>query len=126
MGKTIIILCLIGILSYFLYINGYMVVASKRAFMFLGSKRGKKAMFSSCTGYIKRVVKFKENKLYHVDFRLELEKGGVMLELLDARKQVILSLNGSEGAKIEVKSGEIYYMILRFKSATGSYEVSWE
>ena len=126
MGKTIIILCLIGILSYFLYINGYMVVASKRAFMFLGSKRGKKAMFSSCTGYIKRVVKFKENKLYHVDFRLELEKGGVMLELLDARKQVILSLNGSEGAKIEVKSGERYYMILRFKSATGSYEVSWE
>ena len=103
-----------------------MVVASKRAFMFLGSKRGKKAMFSSCTGYIKRVVKFKENKLYHVDFRLELEKGGVMLELLDARKQVILSLNGSEGAKIEVKSGERYYMILRFKSATGSYEVSWE
>ncbi|MBR4983444.1 MAG: hypothetical protein IKY94_12890 [Lachnospiraceae bacterium] len=126
MGKTIIILCLIGILSYFLYINGYMVVSSKRSLMFLGSKRGKKAMFSSCTGYIKRVVKFKENKLYHVDFRLELEKGGVMLELLDARKQVILSLNGSEGAKIEVESGERYYMILRFKSATGSYEVSWD
>lgn len=126
MGKTIIILCLIGILSYFLYINGYMVVSSKRSFMFLGSKRGKKAMFSSCTGYIKRVVKFKESKLYHVDFRLELEKGEVMLELLDARKQVILSLNGSEGAKIEVESGERYYMILRFKSATGSYEVSWD
>ena len=126
MGKTIILLSLIGILAYFLYINGYMVVASKRALMFFGSKRGKKAVFSSCTGYIKRVVRFKESKLYHVDFRLELEKGGVMLELLDARKQVILSLNGSEGAKIEVKSGERYYMILRFKSATGSYEVSWE
>lgn len=126
MGKTIIILCLIGILSYFLYINGYMVVSSKRSLMFLGSKRGKKAMFSSCTGYIKRVVKFKENKLYHVDFRLELEKGEVTLELLDTRKQVILSLNGSEGAKIEVERGKRYYMILRFKSATGSYEVSWD
>lgn len=126
MGKTIIILCLIGILSYFLYINGYMVVASKRAFMFLGSKRGKKAMFSSCTGYIKRVVKFKESKIYHVDFNVELEKGEVTLELLDKKKQLIVSLNGNESSKIEVESGERYYMILRFKSATGSYEVSWE
>lgn len=126
MGKTIIILCLIGILSYFLYINGYMVVASKCAFMFLGSKRGKKAMFSSCTGYIKRVVKFKESKIYHVDFNVELEKGEVTLELLDKKKQLIVSLNGNESSKIEVESGERYYMILRFKSATGSYEVSWE
>lgn len=103
-----------------------MVVSSKRSLMFLGSKRGKKAMFSSCTGYIKRVVKFKESKIYHVDFNVELEKGEVTLELLDTRKQVILSLNGSEGAKIEVESGKRYYMILRFKSATGSYEVSWD
>ena len=126
MGKTIIILSLIGILSYFLYINGYMVVVSKRAFMFLSSKRGKKAIFSSCTGYIKRVVKFKESKRYHIDFRLELEKGEVTLELLDAKKQVLLSMNSSEGAKLEAESGQRYYMILRFKSATGSYEIIWE
>lgn len=126
MGKTIIILSLIGILSYFLYINGYMVVVSKRAFMFFGSKRGKKAIFSSCTGYIKRVVKFKESKTYHIDFRLELEKGEVTLELLDAKKQVLLSMNSREGAKLEAESGQRYYMILRFKSATGSYEIIWE
>ena len=126
MAKTIIILCLIGILSYLLYINGYMVVVSKRAFMFLGSKRGKKAMFSSCTGYVKRVVKFKESKVYNIDFKLELEKGEMVLELLDAKKQVILSLNKSECSKIEVESRQRYYMILRFKSATGSYEVIWE
>lgn len=29
------------------------------------------------------------------------------------------------GAKIEVENGQKYYMILRFKSATGSYEVNW-
>ena len=126
MVKLIIILFLIGVLSYFLYINGYMVVTSKRAFMFLGSKRGKKAMFSSCTGYIKRVVKFKESKIYHVDFNVELEKGEVTLELLDVKKQLMLSLNGSEISKIEVKNGQRYYMVLRFKAATGSYEVSWE
>ena len=126
MGKTIILLSLIGILAYFLYINGYMVVASKRALMFFGSKRGKKAVFSSCTGYIKRVVRFKESKLYHVDFRLELEKGEVMLELLDAKKQLVLALSGCAISEIEVESGQKYYMVIRFKSASGSYEISWE
>jgi len=126
MAKTIILLCLIGILSYLLYINGYMVISSKHAFMFLGSKRGKKAMFSSCTGYIKRVIKFKESKVYHVNFGLELEKGEVALELLDEKKQIILSLNSNDTSEIEVESRKRYYMILRFKSATGNYEVTWE
>lgn len=126
MVKIFILLAFIGILSYLLYINGYMVISSKRAFMFLGSKRGKRAMFSSCTGYIKRVVKFKESKVYNINFKLELEKGEVVLELLDAKKQVILSLNKSECSKIKVESRQRYYMILRFKSATGSYEVIWE
>ena len=126
MEEMIFLLRLIGILSYLLYINGYMVVASKRAFMFLGSKRGKKAMFSSCTGYIKRVIKFKESKVYHVNFGLELEKGEVALELLDEKKQIILSLNGNDTSEIEVESRKRYYMILRFKSATGNYEVTWE
>lgn len=126
MVKAIILLVFIGILSYLLYINGYMVISSKRAFMFLGSERGKKAMFSSCTGYVKRVVKFKESKVYNIDFKLELEKGEVVLELLDAKKQVILSLNKSECSKIKVENGKRYCMILRFKSATGSYEVTWE
>lgn len=126
MAKTIILLCLMGILSYLLYINGYMVISSKHAFMFLGSKRGKKAMFSSCTGYIKRVIKFKESKVYHVNFGLELEKGEVALELLDEKKQIILSLNGNDTSEIEVENGKRYCMILRFKSATGSYEVTWE
>ena len=126
MVKAIILLVFIGILSYLLYINGYMVISSKRAFMFLGSERGKKAMFSSCTGYVKRVIKFKESKVYNIDFKLELEKGEVVLELLDAKKQVILSLNKSECFKIKVESRQRYYMILRFKSATGNYEVTWE
>ena len=126
MEEMIFLLCLIGILSYLLYINGYMVVASKRAFMFLGSKRGKKAMFSSCTGYVKRVIKFKESKVYPVDFKLELEKGEVTLEILDAKKQSVLTLNDSQISEIEVVSGQRYYMVLRFRSASGSYEVTWE
>mgnify|MGYP003292195590 CR=1 FL=1 len=126
MGKMFILFGLIGILSYLLYINGYMVVTSKRAFMFLGSKRGKKALFSSCTGYIKRGVKFKESKPYHIDFKSELEKGEVTLELLDAKKQILLSLNGSEASEIKVENGQRYYMIIRFKSASGNYEVAWE
>ena len=69
---------------------------------------------------------FKESKVYNIDFKLELEKGEVVLELLDAKKQVILSLNKSECSKIKVESRQRYYMVIRFKSATGNYEVIWE
>ena len=83
-------------------------------------------MFSSCTGYIKRVIKFKESKVYPVDFKLELEKGEVSLEILDAKKQSVLTLNDSQISEIEVVGGQRYYMVLRFRSASGSYEVTWE
>ena len=72
------------------------------------------------------MIKFKESKTYYVEFKLELEKGGVTLEILNAKKQLILSLNSGETFKIEAESGQRYYMVIRFNSATGSYEVNWE
>ena len=70
MIKTIAIITIVLLITYYLYVNGYVFVSSKRAVLFIGSKGGKKARFVSCTGYIKRAVKFKENRLCQFTFYL--------------------------------------------------------
>ena len=51
------------VLFYFLWVNGYMILNAKRALLFVGSLRGKnkcEVSFSSCSGYVKKVIKFNE------------------------------------------------------------------
>ena len=47
---TIVLLIAMGIVSYWLYINGYLMTNAKRAVMYVGSMRGRKASFTACTG----------------------------------------------------------------------------
>ena len=61
----IALLVIMGIAFYFLYINGYLVTNAKRAVMYIGSLGGRKATFTSCTGYTKRVIKFRESGSVH-------------------------------------------------------------
>ena len=126
MSKLILILPLMGILMYLLYINGYLVANSKRAAMFIGSRRGKKSRFSSCTGYIKRVIRFKENRKYHFALSTELSTGEISMELLDRAGQSVLSLDSNvrEGS-ITAETKKRYELIIRFRSASGSYELDW-
>ena len=123
------VLVIVGIvlLFYVLYINGYMIMQSKRALMYVGTDRGKKASFTSCSGYTKRVVKFEEDRSYYFDLKLELTKGDVMVEILDSGKQCLLSLgqNTTEGS-ITAEKGKRYYMVVRFRAASGNYTVDWK
>ena len=123
------VLVIVGIvlLFYVLYINGYMIMQSKRALMYVGTDRSKKASFTSCSGYTKRVVKFEEDRSYHFELKLELVKGDVMVEILDSGKQCLLSLgqNTTEGS-ITAEKGTRYYMVVRFRAASGNYTVDWK
>ena len=112
---------------YLLYINGYLVTNAKRALVYIGSMGGKKATFTSCTGYTKRIIKFKENGEVNFHFDLELTKGDVTMELLDESKQCILQLDHTkQHARIHIESKKRYYLIFRFKSASGRYLLTWE
>ncbi len=117
------------ILFYVLYIYGYMVISAKRAMKFIGSIRGYdscKATFTSCDGYMKRVMRFEENKTYCFKLRTELTKGEVSVEILDSNKQKILELNSvHQSERIDVYKGERYYMVFRFQMASGKYELKW-
>ncbi len=130
MDKTISLIVLpifMGAVFYLLYINGYLITNAKRALVYIGSMGGRKATFTSCTGYTKRVVKFKESKDVHLHFDLELTKGDVTMELLDGSKQCILQLDHTKQfATIPVEAKKRYYLVFRFKSASGRYLLTWE
>ena len=94
--------------------------------MFIGSLRGKKATFTSCNGYMKKIVKLKADYKYRLSLNTKLTNGRMTVELIDRDKQRIMQLNEFISQKdISVKKSGRYTLILRFFSATGSYELNW-
>lgn len=126
MLKSILILALMVAAFYILYINGYMIINAKKATLFLGKERGKYARFASCSGYMKRVIRFKESREYEFCFETELEKGEVSIELWDNKQEKVLFLTNQGSQTVMLESKKRYYLILRFVSATGSYRVDWK
>ena len=126
MIKLLLIFALLCGMMYLLYINGYMVMSRKRALTFIGSQRGKKASFTACNGWMKRVVRFKESRKYVFDLDLQLSKGEMQVELLDG-KDVIIHLDADKPTEYaEITAGKRYYLVFRFAKATGKYELKYE
>lgn len=125
MAKLIVIFIILMILYYILYINGYMILTSKRAMMFIGTQRGKEARFTVCTGYIRRVIKFEESRDYEFVFDTELSKGSVSVELLDSSKKRVMFLKENRCGAVSVEACKRYYLMIRFESATGNYNLDW-
>lgn len=112
---------------YLLWANGYMVTQAKRALKYVEWGKGKRASFSACSGFTRRRVRFAESRTYRFAFTAELSKGEVSAELLDADKQTLLRLSADapEG-ELDLSRGSRYYLVVRFRSATGQYWLSWD
>lgn len=118
---VLLIIALTGVFV-FLYNQGYMVVKSYSAVIFIGSTKGTGASFTSCNGYLKRIVRFKADGMYTFLLDAELSKGDLSVELLDSAKQKILQLNCvNRRASVTVEKRQKYYLVVNFKSATGRY-----
>ena len=126
MVKMIALWLVLGVAFYLLYSNGYLAMASKRAVMYVGSKRGKAAKFSSCSGYTKRIIKVQETKQYRFSLDCNLTAGTVLVEVLDTSKKTILTLDETHRyAAVDMEKGKQYNLIVRFKSASGDYVLDW-
>ena len=126
MVETVLLISVLTVifagLFVFLYNQGYMIVKSTSAVSFVGSANGSSARFSSCSGYIKRIVRFKDDATYTFILDADLSKGDMSVELLDSAKQRIMQLNcASNRASIAVEKKKKYYLVFNFKSATGNY-----
>ena len=126
-----IIIAVVGcVLMYVLYDNGYIGITSKAAVTFLGSypkKTSWKASFTKCKGTMKRVIRFEESKTYQFKLDAEIDSGEVVIEVMDASKQVVLTLNtANPTGSVIVGDNKKYHMVVRIQSATGNYKVNWE
>ena len=126
MVKMIALWLVLGAGFYLLYSNGYLAMASKRAVMYVGSKRGKAAKCSSCSGYTKRIIKVQETKQYRFSLDCNLTAGTILVEVLDTSKKTILTLDETHRcAAVDMEKGKRYNLIVRFKSASGDYVLDW-
>ena len=127
MIKIIALWLAMGVGFYLLYRNGFLVMNSKKADMYAASRRGKTAKFSSCSGYTKRIMKVRESKQYRFMFDCNLTAGTVSVEVLDASKEAILTLDETHRcAAVDLEKGKRYELIVRFKAASGNYDLEWD
>ena len=124
MWKFVILAGLMAGIFLILYNSGYMIVKSLSAVTFIGSPKGTGANFTSCSGYIKRIVRFKESGTLHYYLDADLSKGDIFVEILDSKKQSIAKLTRENNhASISVENRKKYYLVVNFISATGRYSL---
>lgn len=118
-----------SILFYILWIKGYLIMSITTAKLFIGSLRNKercRIKFVSCNGYIKKIIKFKENRTYDFCLKSKVENGLVLAEIWDSNKKILLHLNSDmPSSSINVDKKCRYYLVLKFEKATGELELLW-
>ena len=131
MLPTIILVAVILTALYALYVNGYLWISSKSALVFIGSssftKRNRvSATVKKCSGYVKRIVRLKEQREYVFVFDSQITKGSVTAEILSEDKQALLTLDETNPSGVIVSNGKSRYrLVLRFSNADGKYELFW-
>lgn len=121
------ILCLVmGAAMYLMYRSGWMILSSKSAVTFIGSNRGKSASFSGCSGSIRRIVRFSEDRAYRFFLDAALTKGEMSVSLLGPdRKELLRLTSGMPEAVVALERQQRYTLVLHFRSATGRYSLQW-
>lgn len=73
------------------------------------------------------MIKCKEIRLYHFTFTSELTKGGVSVKLFNADRQQVMCLTEAQRiADLKIDKTKRYYLVVRFRSATGKYDIHWD
>lgn len=125
----ILLMTFLSIMFYILWIKGYLIISRKTAKLFIGSLRNKercRIKFASCNGYIKKIIKFKENRTYDFCLKSKVENGLVLAEIWDSNKKILLHLNSDmPNSSINVDKKCRYYLFLKFEKATGELELLW-
>lgn len=126
MIKLVLTLLVVFMLIFILYKNGIIPITVKSSVMFIGGAGGKKASFTSCHGYLKRMIKLESGRSYFFFLKTRLTNGRMTVQLLDRDKQPLFTLDEfSSSQNISVSRTGRYLLMIRFDSATGEYELDW-
>ena len=96
-------------------------------FAFLPGKDRDKVTLNACTGWVRHMGRFYENRTYTFVLDATLSEGEAEVLLLDQRKQLLLKVNRhvpSQSIYLEAKTSR-YYLQWQFQSASGKCELCW-
>ena len=115
--------------SFPYYWGAVAVVKSIRAvvFMFRPGKSSDHATMDACTGFVRHMGRFYENRSYTFTLDARLAKGDVEVFLLDKQKRPLLKLTPQHPAQTIALDGKTsrYHLRWNFKHASGSCELRW-
>ena len=121
---AVIILIVIFLVLYLLYESGFIALQSKRAMLFTASINGMKAKFSSCTGKITRIVRFREKREYTIRFERSTEKGAILLTLTDREGHALIDSGAEESYTLSPEPGKRYILCVRMEKTSGNYKIA--
>lgn len=96
-------------------------------FMFLPGKNADKVTLDTCTGWVRHMGRFYENKTYSFVFDVQLTKGDVEVSLLNQKKQTLLKFSRrfpSQTISLDGRDSK-YYLRWEFKNASGKCALHW-
>ena len=96
-------------------------------FVFLPGKTGDKVKLDACTGWVRHMGRFYENRIYAFTLDAQLTKGQAEVLLLDQNKQPLLQLdrqNPTQSIHLDGQTSR-YYLQWKFHSASGRCELHW-
>lgn len=113
---------------YLLYDRGLAVTKCLAAalFVFRPGRDQDRVSLSGCTGWVRRVVRARESRVYEFSLEDRLSRGTAEAVLLDRDKRPLLRLsrrNPPGGVRLE--KGKRYYLRWDFQSAAGDCRLSW-
>ena len=96
-------------------------------FVFLPGKTGDKVKLDACTGWVRHMGRFYENRIYAFALDAQLTKGQAEVLLLDQNKQPLLQLSGQNPTQSIHLDGQTnrYYLQWKFQHASGRCELHW-
>jgi len=96
-------------------------------FVFLPGKAGDKVKLDACTGWVRHMGRFYENRIYAFALDVHLTKGQAEVLLLDQNKQLLLKLDWQNPTRSIHLDGQTsrYYLQWKFQHASGKCELRW-
>lgn len=120
----------IVILLAALYYGGVLTLQQKRALLFIGTGSFKKrcfgASFTDCTGFTRRVLRVKESRSYGFFLTGHIQEGSVCATLQAQGTPLAALTTDSPTATVFLEKGKRYRLEVRFRHASGDYQLEWD
>lgn len=113
-----------------LYYGGVLTLQQKRALLFIGTGSFKKrcfgASFTDCTGFTRRMLRVKESRSYGFFLTGHIQAGSVCATLQAQGTALAALTTDSPTATVFLEKGKCYRLEVRFRHASGDYQLEWD